>query len=278
MKRLFRRLCLLLLVPVLAAGSVAARDLRTPHCLEVCPRERDDAHARDAVIIVRAAYTIDADPETRFARWVAYKVTAETMAANRPRQWAADPALVEAATLEPEDYRDANRTLRVDRGHLAPLASLGGVADWESLNYLSNITPQQSDLNRGPWERLESAERRLVRSGDVARVYVETGPLYERPMPALPGADEPHRVPSGYWKVISIEGAQGIERVAFIFDQESPLKMPFCDGRVSLREVERRAGLAFSPAGGGIALLAHSGALGTGDLAKRLGCDDPKHP
>ena len=30
-----------------------------------------------------------------------------------------------------------------------------------------------------------------------------TGPLYERPMPQLPNANEVHIVPSGYWKIIA---------------------------------------------------------------------------
>ena len=65
-------------------------------------------------------------------------------------------------------------------------------------------TPQRSALNRGAWALLERAVRDLAWSTGAAGVFVATGPLYERPMPPLPGADESHVVPSGYWKVVSV--------------------------------------------------------------------------
>lgn len=258
-----------MLLAIVAAGPVPAHELRTPHCLDICPRERmPAAGTAETAIIVRAAYTLAADPATKFARWVAYRANAQTLAGKRPRRWTADPALAASATLEPDDYRGANAALGVDRGHLAPLASLGGSDGWEALNYLSNIVPQQSALNRGPWQKLESAERRLVRQGVATAVYVMTGPLYDHAMPALPGADEPHRVPSGYWKVVSIATAGGVERAAFIFDQDSPRTMSFCRARVALKMIERRTGLSFAPEGGSLVPLSGPAR----DLAPRLGC------
>ena len=58
----------------------------------------------------------------------------------------------------------------------------------EETNYLSNITPQRSPLNQGPWRILEDRIRDVT--ADYDAVYVLTGPLYERTMPALPGADD----------------------------------------------------------------------------------------
>jgi hypothetical protein len=127
-------------------------------------------------------------------------------------------------TLEPADYTGAHAALKVDRGHQAPLADFKGTTLWAETNYLSNITPQRSDLNQGPWVRLEHAVRASV--GENRSVWVLTGPLYEQQWATLPGADEPHRIPSGYWKII----AQGtppdpssVRAVAFIFPQESRL-------------------------------------------------------
>ena len=47
--------------------------------------------------------------------------------------------------------------------------------------------------------------RSLAKSPDTDAVYVMTGPLYEREVPPLPEADESHRVPSGYWKIVTTE-------------------------------------------------------------------------
>ena len=68
------------------------------------------------------------------------------------------------------------------------------------LNYLSNITPQDSDLNQGPWVDLENAVRDVVRTGQD--VYVVSGPLYEWYFATLPEVDELHSIPSGYFKVV----------------------------------------------------------------------------
>ena len=136
------------------------------------------------------------------------------------RRWRADPVLAEAETLEPDDYRDANRVLGTDHGHQAPPASFTGKPHWEATNFLSNVAPQRSALNRGPWLGLEHPVRELAWSRDSAGDHVATGPLYEREMPPMPGADESHVVPSGYWKIVAILGAGGVRAAGFVFDQD----------------------------------------------------------
>ena len=145
----------------------------------------------------------------------------------------------------PDDYRGANAALHTDRGHQAPLGSFTGTAHWLDTNYLSNITPQSSALNQGPWVRLETAVRALARQTTVEAVYVMTGPLYERQMPALPGADEPHRVPSSYWKIVAIQDGSTISATAFIFDQNTPRSANMCDHVETVDTVEQRSGLDF---------------------------------
>jgi endonuclease G len=153
--------------------------------------------------------------------------------------------LASDSTLEPEDYAEANATLATDRGHQAPLASFTGTTHWKDTNLLSNITPQKSNLNQGPWERLESAERDLARQPGVAAVFTVTGPLYERSMPMLPKSDEPHQIPSGYWKVVAIQKDDGIDVAAFIMEQETARNANYCAHRVTVDTVEQRSGLDF---------------------------------
>ena len=103
--------------------------------------------------ICRDIYAFSANIETKFADFVAYCITPETITgpSEQSREWMADPDLPEDATLEPEDYRGAHEALGTDRGHLAPLASFRGT-NWQQTNYLSNIVPQKSALNRGAWK------------------------------------------------------------------------------------------------------------------------------
>ncbi len=196
------------------------------------------------VTIVRDAYTLNNNGSTKFANWVAYKITKDTPAPNRPRNWKTDPDIPAGETLDPVDYNGAYVGSNLDRGHQANLASMGGIKDWKTLNYLSNITPQKETLNRGAWARLENQERDLAETDGVDSVYVATGPLYEKPMGSLPGTNKVHTIPSGYWKVIFLGStpADGMF-AAFIMEQGTPRTASYCAYLVTVAEIELRSGL-----------------------------------
>lgn len=221
-------------------------EIHTFHCLHGCP---SGASATND-LIVREIYTLSSNDRTKFADWVAYRVTSETVGTSEGRNWQPDPWLEDSETLEPEDYDDAPTALQIDRGHQAPLAAFSGTDHVEDTNVLSNITPQKSALNQAPWQRLEAQERRFVRrsaaTDPVKVLYVLTGPLYERPMPPMPMPEgyERHRVPSGYWKVLATEDGRA---VAFIFDQDTPRNANHCDFRSSIEQIEIRADLTLFP-------------------------------
>lgn len=220
-------------------GAVIVRGL----CVYGCPEGAPDGNR----VIERPLYTLSNNSQTKFADWVAYRITRETIGPTRPRNWHRDPDLPPDETLRPSDYKAARSALNVDRGHQAPVSSLAASPHWKHIDYLSNVTPQSVNLNQGPWERLEDAERRLVEKTGGA-VYAVTGPLYERPMSSLPFAHISHKVPSGYWKVIAVgERTENFKVVSFIFDQQTPRKADFCDGEVSVREIETRTGLNIFP-------------------------------
>lgn len=198
-------------------------------------------------LIIREIYALSSNDETKFADWVAYRLDKETVtgSAELKRNWKPDPLLKDSETLEPSDYKEANAKLKTDRGHQAPIASFKGTGHWKETNYLSNITPQKSNLNQGPWKRLEERVRKLVRKDNV--VYVITGTLYESDMPSLPNANEPHKIPSGYWKIIILpnESIDSIKIASFIFDQETPRKDKVLDHLCTIDEIEKRSGLDF---------------------------------
>lgn len=198
----------------------------------------------DATTLYRQAYTLNNNGSTKFANWVAYKITKATPASGRPRNWKTDPDIPAGETLNPVDYNGASVALKIDRGHQANLASMGGVSDWQALNYLTNITPQKADLNQGAWARLEDQERNLSKAEGVDAVYVATGPLYERNIGSLPGTNKVHTIPSGYWKVIFVGSTPvGGQYAAFIMEQSTPRAANFCDYQVTVSEIEERSGL-----------------------------------
>ncbi len=224
-----------------AAASVHTPPVVEDLCLFGCPT---GAPANDT-LIRRSIYTLDNNPDTKFADWVGYEVTAQLIGGTQTRVWHKDPDLDRNETLSPKDYKDVREVLHMDRGHQAPLASLTGSPDWQLADDLSNITPQSTDLNEGPWEHLEEKERVLARGGVI--VYSVTGPLYERDMPRLPHSHLIEKTPSGYWKIVAVVKGNDVETAAFIMDQNSGREDAVCDKVVTMRVVEQRAHLHFFP-------------------------------
>lgn len=58
---------------------------------------------------------------------------------------------------------------------------------------------------------------------------------------------EPHKIPSGYWKIIVIPGKSGnsLEVAAFIFNQDTPKNDKVIDHISTINDIERRSGLDF---------------------------------
>jgi len=256
-------------VEVVSDNGRSSLPVASDHCWQRCPARHNGR------VVRRSHYTLQNDARTKFAAWVAYKVEPIYFGPSRDRNWQADPDLPPEETLEPEDYRGAHAALGTDRGHQAPLAAFAG-GDWQSTNYLSNITPQKSALNQGPWRKLENAVRDLA--SHRGPLYVITGPLFDGPkgVPSrawwalskrltLPHADEPHRVPSGYFKVVLRWSDGVLGGAAFVMPQTARRSDDPCSYRVPLKEAERRSGLLLVP-------MKRPMTDGSADLARDLGC------
>ncbi len=59
--------------------------------------------------------------------------------------------------------------------------------------------------------------------------------------------DEPHKVPSGYWKIVIVLGnsIDSIKAASFIFDQDTPRSDKVINHLVTINEIEERSGLDF---------------------------------
>lgn len=239
----------LLLLSILTLPVEA--EILSVHCPLGCPA---NPYGNDMVFT--HVYALSNNPDTKFADWVAYEVDILNFGDSPGRSWKADPLLSEDSTLEPSDYKGANNSaLKADRGHQAPLASFAGSHYWAELNYLSNITPQNKNLNQGPWKNLEDAVRAAVKYRDS--LFVITGPIYEGTPLQLPKADEPHQVPSAYFKIIyNLKG----ESAAFIMKQSESRNADYCDTQSLLTTIRSKTGL-------NVPELTNSN-----KLLKRMGC------
>ena len=67
-------------------------------------------------------------------------------------------------------------------------------------------------------------------------------------MPSLPEADEPHRVPSGYWKIVLVQSGKTLDSIksaSFIFDQNTRRNDKVLNHLCTIEDIERKTGLDF---------------------------------
>ncbi|WP_203250077.1 DNA/RNA non-specific endonuclease [Cysteiniphilum marinum] len=245
---------------VLSTFTYAIAENKSYVCLnETCPSGSISSN----LFVDHNVFALSANINTKFADWVAYKVEAKNLdGGSHKRKWKKDPNIPDGSTLSPSDYKNAHAQLGYDRGHQAPLAAFSNTDDWKATNYLSNITPQKSELNQGAWNNLENKVRDLARQ--LKSVYVITGTLYESSYPSLPMAQLTHKVPSSYWKTIFIKNESGIKMASFIMPQSAQRKDSYCDYKSSLTEVETRSKLSLLPK--------RLSVLKQGGLLAQLGC------
>lgn len=247
------------IIPLSIFTIIFATGIYANNCFKNCP---SDFNRND--VIRHHLFSVAINIATKFPDWLAYEVKKSNLhGPKRRRNYAADPALPKNIRLitrctelskkiafhknrECDDYKNAHHLFEYQRGHLAPLASFSNSPYWFETNYLSNITPQKGTLNHHqPWGALEAKERELAKHH--SKVFVLTGTLYDRsPMHMLPNAHIDHEVPSGFWKVISLNKQQSMSYAAFIFKQSD--NDSFCNPqhRATLREIEMRSGVRFS--------------------------------
>lgn len=183
-----------------ASGNATAADEQMVYSVHA---DKLPAVQPGSVVLIGHHYVLSLNPETKLADWCAYRVTSHEAAGRNQlsRAWLTG---LREKTLEPDDYSGSG----YDMGHLAPLASFSSSPYAYELNFVANIAPQRPDLNRGPWLRLESHVRDLAKQN--RHVDVVAGPAYLQAEPPLPGADEPHRVPSHYFAITRPAGGDAV--------------------------------------------------------------------
>lgn len=176
--------------------------------------------------------------------WVTYKLTADELnqkKVGRTDDFREDPR-IRTRSATPEDYKGSG----FDRGHLAPAADMGWNKDVMSESfYMSNMSPQKPECNRGIWVDLESQVRAFARHEN--EIFVVTGPVfYNKKAVRSIGISNSVSIPHAYYKVV-YDLTPPCKMIGFIIPNEGS-KKNLKRFAVTVDTVEKVTGLTFFPA------------------------------
>jgi endonuclease G len=193
-------------------------------------------------IVKHRFYTLSYSEEDEQAEWVAYvlsKARLEKPWVDRPDQFVADPA-VSTGSANWYDYKGSG----YDRGHLASAADMAfsETAINESF-FMSNMSPQARDFNKGIWKELEELARDWAKKNK--KLYVVSGPILgDGGKGKL--AKTHITIPNAYYKVLLDYTEPELKAIAFIVPNEVSYD-PLFKYAVSIDEVEKQTGIDFFP-------------------------------
>lgn len=160
----------------------------------------------DNYLMEKGDYTLSYNKSKGTANWVSWHLsTAWRGEAARQNDFRPDPDVPKNwAVIMPSEYINTG----FDRGHLCPSDDRNGtIEENQETFYMTNMTPQAPDFNRGNWKVLEEYERTLLRQGN--EVYIIAGPLGQGGTGAngfakTIGKNDEIIVPASLWKIIVV--------------------------------------------------------------------------
>lgn len=152
----------------------------------------------DDELVRHDGYTLRYDSDLKNPVWVAYPLLAYEITGDAERDYERfmpDPA-VDGGTALPTDYTKSG----YDRGHQAPAGDFKFSQQLTKQSFfMSNISPQAPQFNRGIWKSLEEQIRAwALRDGGL---YVVTGPVLRKGLPTI-GRTNEVAVPDSFYKVV----------------------------------------------------------------------------
>ena len=192
------------------AGREVSRQLRG---LEI-PYLLDD---KNNTIVEHMGYTLSYNSRDRIPNWVAYELQDSELYGDfeRAEKFTPDPD-VKGRQAYDRDYIGSGW----DRGHMAP----SGDMKWSSQTmrecfYLTNVCPQNRNLNSGLWNDLEKQVRYEARY--YKKIWIVAGPILGRNLYGTIGENKV-KVPDAFFKALLARKKNGTyTAIGFIFPNES---------------------------------------------------------
>lgn len=220
--------------------------LELPLCAENVP-DHEIRHFHNYTICYRESY--------EQAEWSAYRLCDFQLQKNasRTNDFRPDPG-ISTASATPLDYKGSG----YDRGHLTPAADMAFSEQAMSETFfMSNMSPQTPQFNRGVWKHLEAQVRDWA--AVFGRVYVVSGPVLSKAAAEYNSIGENKvSIPEFYYKVILVplyendsdkdspNDATFVAAIGFIIPNQK-CDDSFWNYAASVDQVERATGLDFYP-------------------------------
>ncbi|XP_041755822.1 endonuclease G, mitochondrial [Coregonus clupeaformis] len=206
-------------------------------------------------IKTRESYVTSYDPRNRTAAWVIEQLSPDGLNGPSDRKFCdfkEDDTVHVYHRATNADYRGSG----FDRGHLAAAANhKWNQKAMDDTFYLSNVSPQNPNLNQNAWNNLEKYCRSLTKH--YMNVFVCTGPLY---LPRLEPDGKMYvkyqvmgrnnvAVPTHFFKVVILEKQRGEVELRSYVMPNTPVdnKIPLERFLVPIESIERASGLLFVP-------------------------------
>ena len=199
-----------------------------------------DRLQRPSQVLYRKSYMVSYNKDTRNPNWVLWELTRDHADGDiqRPDYAFHEDMAVPAPRAELVDYRGTG----YDRGHICP----AGDNKWDAeamyeTFLLTNICPQDKDLNSGLWNRIEMRCRYWAKK--YGRLYIISGPIYLGGENKTIGENRV-AVPAAFFKVVLCPDGRP-KGIAFICRNIDGSQQPSYVNTIS--DVERITGYTFFP-------------------------------
>ena len=195
-------------------------------------------------LLVRYCYTVSHNARTRQPNWVMWQLTEDHVMQRKEGVWneyREDENLPLEIRATLEDYASSG----YDRGHMCP----GGDCNWDDEGrdetfVLSNMCPQNPNLNRGDWKEIEMACRKWAKQ--YGNIYIVCGPIFLKSQQHERIGPNQIPVPEAFFKVVLCSESSTPKGIGFICrNTDGNRKKDFYVN--SIRQVERVMGYRFFP-------------------------------
>lgn len=190
-------------------------------------------------------YSLSYSTHHKNPEWVAYELRGSRLStkdAVERENFVSDPQT--DAEVSTSDFINSG----YDRGHLVPAFDMNfNKTAMREACYLTNVSPQVPEFNRGIWKKLETQVRSWAKANK--RLYVVTGPILRhnaKDAPRLKDQKDNPTIPRGFYKVVLDYDAPDKKGIGFLFKNKD-IDQPLENFVVSIDRVEAYTNLDFFP-------------------------------